>query len=84
MRAPSQPNPRREIRANNPDSWSTVCGWKYGFSRFHRAFSVASADNQCRKCFQIESEGREEPSPSPSSSDSSGSDSSSSSGSESS
>ena len=37
-------------RANKSDSWSTGCGWKYGFSRFHRAFSVASTDNQCRRC----------------------------------
>ena len=37
--------------ANMPSTWATVCGWRYGLSRFYRASWVGSSANRCQRCF---------------------------------
>ncbi|CAE7654513.1 Dnmt3b [Symbiodinium sp. CCMP2592] len=39
--------------ANPPTSWSTVCGWKYGLSKFYRSHTIGSSDQTCCRCFNI-------------------------------
>ncbi|CAE7417574.1 DNMT3A, partial [Symbiodinium microadriaticum] len=37
--------------ANMPSTWATVCGWRYGLSKFYRASWVGSSDIRCQRCF---------------------------------
>ncbi len=34
------------------DLWTTVCGWRYGISRFARAYTHDDRDYQCLKCMK--------------------------------
>ena len=38
-------------KANMPATWATVCGWRYGLSKFYRASWVGSSDVRCQRCF---------------------------------
>lgn len=36
---------------NPPDVWRTVCGWRYGSTRFFRLGVVSDTQRCCKKCF---------------------------------
>ena len=37
---------------NPPDTWRSVCGWKYGCTRFFRVGVVSDTQRFCKKCFE--------------------------------
>lgn len=41
-------------RQNPPTSWRTVCGWRYGCTRFFRVATLGDTHRVCKKCFDAQ------------------------------
>ena len=38
-------------KLNPPQTWRTLCGWRYGCTRFFRVATVSDTQRVCKKCF---------------------------------